>query len=416
MKILHIVAGVWSGSGIAEVVAGLSRTMRAQGNDVVVATLDGAMAVSIEEAQSVGVRMVRFKPSQPHFLYFSWGMLLGLGKEIKDAEVVHVHGSWTFPVWWGAWLALRYQKTSVMSPHGCLDPVRRKHSGWKKQLVGWIDRWLLRRASVIHATCEVEKHWVEEFLKCEMKLETGNLGARSKAVKKQGCNEREGQNNIEHSTSNIQHRTGEAPKIVVIPNGVEVGKVLKAHNVNDHRRTRTVLFLGRLHPLKGLDLLISAWKLVAPDYPAWQLQIVGPDEQGMLVGLRDQVRRLDLEQQINFGDPVYGVQKTSLMGGADLFVLPTRSENFGIVVAEALAYGVPVICTKGAPWQELVKNHCGWWVDIGVVPLAEALKEAMSLTDEERWALGENGRSLVEAKYRWDKAAQAMTAVYSGRV
>lgn len=390
MKILHIVSGVWPGSGIAEVVAGLSRAMRVQGNDVTVATLDGAMAVSIEEAQSVGVRMVRFKPSQPHFLFFSWGMLTGLGTMVKDADVVHVHSNWTFPVWWGAWVALRYQKTLVMSPHGCLDPARLKHSGWKKKAVGWIDQWLLRRASVIHATCEAEKRWVEAFL----------------GTPRQG---------------EADPRAGRPPRIVVIPPGVEVEKGFKCeiskrlnfHNANEQQRTRTVLFLGRLHPLKGVDLLISAWKLIAADYPAWQLQIIGSDEQGTLVGLRDQVRRLDLEQQIFFRDAIYGEQKASVMACADLFVLPTRSENFGIVVAEALAYGVPVICTKGAPWQELVKKHCGWWVDIGVVPLAEALKEALSLTDEERCALGENGRSLVEAKYRWETAARAVIAVYS---
>jgi len=135
MKIVHIAAGVWHGSGIAEVVAGLSGATRLLGHDVTVVTLDGSMAASIEKAQAEGVRVVRFKPSWPKFLYFSWGMLRGLGKEVREAEVVHVHGCWTFPVWWGAWLALRNKKTLVMSPHGALDPVRLKHSGWKKKLV-----------------------------------------------------------------------------------------------------------------------------------------------------------------------------------------------------------------------------------------------------------------------------------------
>jgi len=123
MIILHIVAGVWPGSGIAEVVAGLSSATRLQGHDVTVVTLDGLMAASIEKAQSMGVRVVRFKPSQPHFLFFSWTMLRGLGQEVREADVVHVHGCWTFPVWWGAWLALRYKKTLVMSPHGSFNPL-----------------------------------------------------------------------------------------------------------------------------------------------------------------------------------------------------------------------------------------------------------------------------------------------------
>ena len=124
---------------------------------------------------------------------------------MRAAEVVHVHGCWTFPVWWGAWLALRHQKMLVMSPQGCLDPVRLKHSGWKKAAVGWIDRGLLRRASVVHATCEEENAWVQAFLEAKReKLKAKNINT-----------------NIEHRTLNIEHRTGEGPKIVVIPNGVE---------------------------------------------------------------------------------------------------------------------------------------------------------------------------------------------------
>lgn len=199
---------------------------------------------------------------------------------------------------------------------------------------------------------------------------------------------------------------------MVIPHGVAVGEVLKVHNVNDHQRTRTVLCLGRLHPLKGLDLLIDAWKIVATDYPNWQLQIIGPDEQGTLTSLRDQVRRLALDNQITFKGPIYSVEKAKVIANADLFVLPTRSENFGIVVAEALACGVPVITTKGAPWGELITERCGWWVEVGVAPLVAALKAAMGLTDAERREMGENGRRLVEAKYQWPMIAKEMAKVY----
>ena len=72
--------------------------------------------------------------------------------------------NWTFPVWWGAWLALRNRKTLVMSPHGSFNPLQLQHSAWKKKVVGWMDRWLLRRASVVHATCEGERAWIQAFL------------------------------------------------------------------------------------------------------------------------------------------------------------------------------------------------------------------------------------------------------------
>jgi glycosyltransferase involved in cell wall biosynthesis len=154
-----------------------------------------------------GVRVVTFRRCWPHYLYFSWGMLLGLGREIRDVDVVHVHSNWTFPVWWGCWCALRAKKILVMSPRGCLDPIRLKHSAWKKRLAGWMDRWFLNRASVIHATCEAEKEWVRDFL--NIRLREYDSGGQA-----------ENAENIEHRTLNVEHPIRKMPRIVVIPNGI----------------------------------------------------------------------------------------------------------------------------------------------------------------------------------------------------
>jgi glycosyltransferase involved in cell wall biosynthesis len=101
-----------------------------------------------------------------------------------------------------------------------------------------------------------------------------------------------------------------------------------------------------------------------------------------------------------------------LYRSADLFVLPSHSENFGLVVAEALASGVPVITTRGTPWEELVAHRCGWWVEKTTDSLAEALRDAMSRTDEERREMGERGRQLIEQKYTWSSVAAQMKSVY----
>ncbi|MCX6879269.1 MAG: glycosyltransferase [Verrucomicrobia bacterium] len=101
-----------------------------------------------------------------------------------------------------------------------------------------------------------------------------------------------------------------------------------------------------------------------------------------------------------------------MMGAADLFVLPTHSENFGIVVAEALACGVPVITTTGAPWAGLLDHRCGWWVDVTVDALAGALEAAIALTDDERAAMGQRGREWMLRDFGWSEIARRMIAGY----
>lgn len=168
MKILHIVAGVWIESGgLAELVLRFCMEHARAGHDVSLVFLDkkGGMErhPGLSAAHQAGVKVVTFGESFPRCLFFSWGMLFGLGRVVKTVDVVHVHSNWTFPVWCGSFQALRHGKVLAMSPQGCFDPVRLDHSRWKKKAVGWIDRWLLRRADVIHATCEAEKTWIIRF-------------------------------------------------------------------------------------------------------------------------------------------------------------------------------------------------------------------------------------------------------------
>ena len=120
------------------------------------------------------------------------------------------------------------------------------------------------------------------------------------------------------------------------------------------------------------------------------------------------VKELGLSERFVFTGALNDDEKWTAYARADLFVLPTYSENFGIVVAEALWAGVPVITTKGTPWEELQERKCGWWIDIGIEPLATALKAAMSLSDEERREMGARGRKLVEEKYTWPAVAKTL--------
>ena len=355
MKILHVVAGLSrAGGGLSELVPAFAREMAVAGNTVTLVTVgtnDEPLSTATEKARSSGVRVVRCSPSFPRFLFFSFEMLLKMWPLVAQADVVHVHSNWTFPVWWTCFWALRLNKPLVMSPQGTLDPVRLAHSAWKKRLVGWVDRFFLKRGAAIHATSEMEQAWINQFVSCA------------------------------------------SEKIAIIPNGVDVDEKNEPNRQRkadlSSSRERVVLYLGRNHSLKGLDLLEEAWGRVKRE--GWRLSLVGPGLPGGLVE---------------------GKEKWSVLQSADIFVLPSRSENFGIVVAEALAVGVPVITTKGTPWTELVSERCGWWVDVGVEPLADALRKAMGVTDEERRIMGENGRRLVECKYQWKAVAKQMVELY----
>jgi glycosyltransferase involved in cell wall biosynthesis len=300
-------------------------------------------------------------------------MLRGLPALARAADLVHVHSNWTFPVWWACECARRAGRPFMMSPHGCLDPVRLAHSAWKKRLAGFFDRRCLRQASVIHATSDAERGWIERYV-------------------------------------------GGRPRVELIPNGVDLPDAAPA-SAKAAGRTRQVLSLGRLHPLKGLDLLIDAWRTVSQGIAPgdrWELVIAGPDEQGTRVDLESRARKLGLANVV-FSGPLYAADKWRAFADSDLFVLPSRSENFGIAAAEALAAGLPLIATKSTPWSE-IDGSCGWWVDVGAEPIARALAAAMRLNDAERAAMGARGRVLVEAKYKWASVGRAMTSLYESLI
>ena len=198
----------------------------------------------------------------------------------------------------------------------------------------------------------------------------------------------------------------------MIPNGVEVPPQTEKENFasTGADRMRSVVFLSRLHPKKGLLNLVKAWAQVQP--ADWRVTIAGPDEDGHRADVTAAIHAAGLDEEFTFTGPIQGKAKWDLLRQADLFVLPTFSENFGIVIAEALACGVPVITTKAAPWTELMSQQCGWWVDVGVEPLANALRSATALPDSDRREMGLRGRCLVEQRYSWARIATEMRSVY----
>lgn len=175
---------------------------------------------------------------------------------------------------------------------------------------------------------------------------------------------------------------------------------------------RTALFLGRIQGKKGLPMLVEAWARVRP--VGWRMQVVGPDEDGHLAEVATAVRAAGLSDQWSFEGPFGLEEKRAAFRDAELFILPTHSENFGVVVAEALAAGVPVITTQGAPWQGLRDNRCGWWTEVGVDSIAAALAEACATDSATLREMGHRGREWVERDFGWAGIAKDMLATYAG--
>lgn len=298
---------------------------------------------------------------------FSPSFRLRLRQGCKSAGgiVIHDHGLWLQTNHAAAAVAYQFDRPLIVSPRGMLEPWAMDHKAWKKRLA-WnlYQRRDLESAAVLHATAEQE---AESFRQ---------LGLRQ--------------------------------PIAIIPNGTDLPEWCDLAYPNG--TPRKILFLSRIHQKKGLLELVQAWQIVKPI--GWKMVIAGPDEGGYQKIVEAAIYQAGLRDDFEFTGPVYGDEKTALYRSAEVFVLPTFSENFGLVVAEALACGVPVITTKGAPWKGLLTHRCGWWIDIGVEPLVAALREATNLPPDNLRDMGRRGRAYVEQCFGWPSIAQQMLSVY----
>ncbi|MCB1230562.1 MAG: glycosyltransferase [Verrucomicrobiae bacterium] len=290
--------------------------------------------------------------------------------EISAFNLVHQHGIWAkLPVTAGR-LAKRSGLPFVLSPHGMLEPWALDHHAWRKRVaLALYQRRNLESADVLHATSPAETAQLRE------------LGLRQ--------------------------------PIAEIPLGIEPipPEPLDPEAVAAPKSKREVLFLSRIHPKKGIDLLLQAWAGI--DAPDWKLIIAGPDNGGYQTALGTLTRNLGLDtNRVHFAGPLFGSEKDTALRRADLFVLPSHSENFGFVVPEAMQYGLPVITTTGTPWDVLTRECCGWRVAPSVDEIKSALAEAIALGDDERTAMGERGCSVIDREYRWPAIAARFAAVY----
>jgi glycosyltransferase involved in cell wall biosynthesis len=200
------------------------------------------------------------------------------------------------------------------------------------------------------------------------------------------------------------------PPIRAIANGVDLPDLPPAAP-SVASRARTALFLGRICPVKGLPMLVQAWARAR--LAGWRLIIAGPDEAGHRREVEAAVAAAGLSEVVSFAGPAFGEAKTQLLRQADLLVLPSHSESFGMAVAEALAHQVPVLTTTAAPWPMLADRGCGWRVRPAVEALADALRDAAACDAPTLRRMGEAGRALIESDFGWARIAAEFAALYA---
>lgn len=291
---------------------------------------------------------------------------IALLKKISP-DIFHSNCCWyPYSAFTIGWAQQKGYKT-IVTPHGMLEPWILQRNYWSKKLPGIIlyQRRAIKKADLVHATAESEK---ENLLKL-----------------------------------------GWNPNVKVIPNCVQIDKIqIKTFGV----QSRTILFLSRIHPKKGIEILIESVRKLKQQLSDWKVLIAGTGDSCYISRLQEMSSQMCVDDLVEFVGPVYGEKKYDLYRKADLFVLPTYSENFGIVVAEALACGTPVVTTEGAPWKDLVDFCCGWWCEANITSFSSSMIDFLSKTPDQLKQMGINGRQLIESKYSSAKVAQMFLELY----
>jgi glycosyltransferase involved in cell wall biosynthesis len=359
-------------------VHGLSRQLVKLGVDVTVFTtnIDGPQDLTVPLEREVlldGVRVVYFPVGRPRFYVRSAEFAAAVSTRVDEFDLVHIHGLYLYPTLVSSRLCRQRAIPYIVAPRGMLDPYAiRGKSSFKKRLYLWLfERRNLDGAAALHFTSTEEQRLAAV------------LGIRSPGF--------------------------------VVPNGLTMAEFpdkQPASSPNGMGRNRTIVFLGRIDAKKGLDLLVPAFARVVAAQPKAQLLLAGPDDRGYLSEVKGLIGRHGLQSSVSYAGMLLGEEKLEALRSAALLVLPSYSENFGMVVIEALACRTPVVITERVNiHREIVKAGAGLVTPCEVEALAGAMLYLLQNPDEAR-AMGTRGRTLIEERFSWENVAQAMMVEY----
>ncbi len=310
-----------------------------------------------------------------HLRGFSPTLARKIQSEASRSTLIHNHGLWMFPNLYAAQAATKCRIPLVISPRGMLEQWSLSKSSFKKRIVlSLFQSRMLREAKAFHATSRQEYE----------------------SIRSQGL---------------------EQP-VALIPNGVYSEEfstppsrdVLEA--LSPECSGKKILgFLSRIDEKKGLDILLKAFA-ESQCSEKWQLLIAGPDLRAYQAELEKLVTTLQLESSVSFLGMLEGEKRLALLAHSDCFVLPSHSENFGIVVAEALASGTPVAASAELPWEMLASEDCGFCVNNSVQGWREFLRELDEIPMKELSEKGVRGKKVVERDFSWKQIGESMRLFY----
>lgn len=372
-SVLHVTPnlGGTSGGGVSAYLRELVRQTAGEARHTAAGLLnDGPTSLPGAE------RVLEFPRRGPAMLGYAPQLAEALDQWTAPVDVVHTHGLRMLPMRTGRRFAERRRLPLVISPHGQLDPWVLEDRRVRKLVVDLLwERKNLRTAACFHATAPQEARHIRQ------------AGLRAPiAISRIGIH---------------------ADRFTLEPDRDVLAEDVPA--AKDHR---LMLYLTTIYPKKNLPALARAWARLAPRFRDWHLVVAGREMCDDADTARASLAAAGLADRATFLGPVSDEVRHRLLPGAEVYVLPTRGENFAISVGESLASGTPVIVTNTTPWKDIERHRCGWWIDPGDDPLVRAMERAMQLDDAERREMGRRGRELIERAYRWDEVGRAMVELY----
>lgn len=382
MKILIVIPALGSVyGGTSKIAIELAQALGKQNIEVDIVTTDanGSERLNVSVHTWVEEKYYRVK----YFPYWgwddykmSWSLTKWLFQHVTDYDLVHSIAVFSIPNLIAHWLCQLNNIPYVMNPQGMLEPWALSYKAWKKRTYyNLIEKPILQRANAIQMLSSSEAKNVEPL----------NLKAPT----------------------------------IIIPNGLHRNDFEKLPDPElfyqqfpNTRNKTLILFLGRIDPKKGLDLLSTAFSKIHAQFPETHLILAGPDNIGFLPTAKNYFANLGCSEAVTFTGMLTGSFKYAALAAAKIYVAPSYSEGFSMSVLEGMASGLPCVITTGCNFPEAAKANAAYVVDIDADAIANALNQCLQ-SPQQANEMGTRARQLIFEQYTWDSIANKLIQVYT---